>query len=81
MNSALKCKAKVKIYCLQGRRQRGGQWCTAPPFEIGDPHFTFGPPVATYIQCYILKMWPPFWFLAPLMLNPGDGPDCLVLTG
>ena len=35
------------------------------PFEIGAPHFTFGPPVAAYIQYCILKMWPPFWFLAP----------------
>jgi len=32
------------------------------------PHFTFGPPVATYIQYCILKMW------LPLLLNPGDGP-------
>jgi len=45
------------------------------------PHFTFGPPVAAYVQYCILKMWPPlldfgpsFWFLAPLLLNPGDGP-------
>ena len=28
----------------------GGQWCPAPPFEIGVPHFTFAPLVATYIQ-------------------------------
>jgi len=41
----------------------GGQWCPAPPFEIGSPHFTFGPPVAAYIQYCILKMCPPavFW--------------------
>jgi len=63
----------------QGRRQRGGQWCPAHPFEICAPHFTFGPLVAAYIQYSILKMWPPllvfgpsFWFLAPLLLNPGD---------
>jgi len=35
---------------MQGRRQRGAQWCPAPPFEIGAPHFTFGPSVAAYIQ-------------------------------
>ena len=35
------------------------------------PHFTFGDPVATYIQYCILKMWP------PLLLNPGDGPGSL----
>ena len=36
-----------------------------PPIWNRCPHFTFGPPVATYIQYCILKMWPPFWFLAP----------------
>jgi len=55
----------------KGRRQRGGQW-SPTRFEIGAPHFMFGPPVAAYIQHCILKMWPPllvfgpsFWFLAP----------------
>jgi len=28
----------------------GGQWCPDSPFEIGAPHFTFDPLVATYIQ-------------------------------
>jgi len=28
----------------------GGQWCPAPPFEIGAPPFNVWPPVATYIQ-------------------------------
>ena len=46
------------VYC-QGRRQRGGQWCPAPSFEIGAPHFTFDPPAAAYIQYCILKMCPP----------------------
>jgi len=36
-----------------------------PSFEICAPHFTFGPLVAAYIQCCILKMWTPLWFLAP----------------
>jgi len=58
----------------QGRRQLGGQWCPAPHFKSVPPHFTFGSPVAAYIQYCILKMRPPFWFLAPLLLNPGDGP-------
>jgi len=57
-----------------GRRQRGGQWCLASPFEIGAPHFTFGPPVATYIQHCILKIWP------SLLLNPGDGPAWNIAT-
>jgi len=59
----------------------GGQWCPARPFEIGVPHFTFGRPVAAYIQYCILKMCPPllvfgpsFCFLAPLLVNPGDEP-------
>ena len=50
----------------------GGQWCPAPPlFEICTPHFTFGPPVAAYIQYCILKMcnpllvFSPSWFLPP----------------
>jgi len=43
---------------IRGRRERGasGAW---------PPHFTFGPPVAAYIQYCILNMWPPFWFLSP----------------
>ena len=51
-----------------------------PPFEIGTLHFTFGPPVAAYIQYCILKISLPFWFWAPpsgfwppLLLHPGDG--------
>ena len=64
----------------QGRRQWGAS-DAQPPLEICAPHFPFGPLVAAYIQYSILKMWPPFWFLAPptgfwppLLLNPGDGP-------
>jgi len=61
------------ITWLQGCRQRRGvQWCPDTAFEIGTPHFTFGPPVATYIQYCILKMCTPllffgpsFWFLGP----------------
>jgi len=66
---------------LQGRRQRGGQWCPVPHLKSVLPTFTFGPPVAAYIQYCILKMWPPFWFMSPpsgfwpsLLLKPGDGP-------
>jgi len=76
------CTLNRQAQYRQGRRHREGQWCPAPPFEIGAPHFTFGPPVATYIQYCILKMWPPllvfgpsFWFLAPLLLHLGDGPE------
>jgi len=65
----------------QGRRQREGQWCQPPHLKSVPPHFTFGPPVAAYIQHCILKIWPPllvfgpsFWFLPPLLLHPGDRP-------
>jgi len=47
---------KISVIYLQGRRQRGGQWFPAPPFEICAPHFTFGPLVAAYIQYSIFKM-------------------------
>ena len=60
---------------IPGRRQRGGQWCPAPPFEIGATPFHIWP-----TGCCIHPMWPPFLVLAPpgfcppLLLNPGDGP-------
>jgi len=52
----------------------GGQWCPAPHLKSVNPHFMFCPLVAAYIQYSIFKMWPPFWFLAPLLLYPGNGP-------
>jgi len=42
----------------------GGPVVPGPPFEISTPGLTFGPPVAAYIQYCILKMCPPFGFLA-----------------
>ena len=48
-----------------GPSPAGGQWWPTPHLKSVSPHFTFGPPVAAYIQYYILKMWPPFWFLVP----------------
>jgi len=65
---------------VAGPSPAGGPVVPGPLFEIGAPHITFGPPVATYIQYCILKMWPLFWILAPrppLLLNPGDGPGSL----
>jgi len=71
----------MKDIMIPGPSPPGGQWCPDPPFEIVAPHFTFGPPVAAYIQYCILKMCPsPSWFSAlflvfgRLLLNPGDGP-------
>jgi len=64
-----------------GSSPTGGQWCPAPHLKSLPPYFTFGPPVAAYIQYYILKMRPHFCFFAPpsgfwppLLLNLGDGP-------
>ena len=41
---------KYQKWQHQGGRQRRGQWCPAPHLKSVLPHFTFGPPVATYIQ-------------------------------
>ena len=73
MVAVLTCMAVActSIYCCNcpepssGPSPAGGQWCPAPPFEIGAPHFTFGPPVTAHINYCMLKMWPPFWFLPP----------------
>jgi len=62
-------KDNTGLCSTQGRRQ----WCPAPHVKSVPPHFTFGPPVAEYINTVFLKCAPPFWFLAPL-INPGDGP-------
>ena len=71
----------LSVGSKQGRRQRGCSGAGSPIWNRCPPHFTFGPPAAAYIQYCIFKMWPPllvfgpsFWFLAPLQLNPGDGP-------
>jgi len=48
-----------------GPSPAGDQWCPAPQLKSVLPHFTFGPPVATYIQYCILKMLPPFLVFGP----------------
>jgi len=65
----------------QGRRQRGGQWFPAPPFETCVPLFHAWPtgccihPILHFKNMVLLLAFgPSFWFLAPLLLNPGDGP-------
>ena len=67
----------------------GASGARPPRLKSVPPHFTFGPLVAAYIQHSIFKMWPlllvfgpSFWFLAPLLLNSGNGPAaaCLLLT-
>jgi len=63
------------IGCIgTGPSPAGGQWCPAPHLESVRPHVTFDPSVAAYIQYCIVKMWPPFWFLAPLLLHLSDRP-------
>jgi len=64
----------------QGRRQRGGQWCPAPPFEIGSPPFHVWPtgccirPILYFKNLSpLLALGSSFWFLALLLLNPGGG--------
>jgi len=71
----------------QGRRQWGASGVRPPHLKSVPPYFMFGSPVAAYIQYCIFKMWPPLlvfgpsWFLAPLLLHPGDGPgDCIILN-
>ena len=61
----------------------GGQWCPTPQCEICAPHFTFGPSGCCIHPIQYFKNVPPllvfgpsFWFLAPLLLNLGDGPGC-----
>jgi len=55
----------------------GASGARHPDLKSVPPHFTFGPPFATYIQYCIFKMWHPFWFW-PLLLvlaPPGFGPS------
>jgi len=55
-----------------GRRQRGGQWCPAPRFEICAPPFRVW---SLHTSNKYFKIWPPLLvFAPPLLLNPGDGP-------
>jgi len=75
----MRCAKLMSVYT--GSSPAGGQWCPAPHLKSVSPISRMGPPVAAYIQYCIWKMWSPLlvfgpsiWFLAPLLLNPGDGP-------
>jgi len=54
---------------LQGRRQRGGQWCPAP-------HLKYVPPISRLIPWLlhtsntVFKKRGPSWFLAPSFFGP-----------
>ena len=65
----------------QGRRQRGGQWCPAPPiWNLCPPILRLASWLLHTSNTVFLKCGPPsgFWplqvFGRPLLLNPGDGP-------
>jgi len=71
----------VVMTALQVRRQRGASGARAPHLKSVPPHFTFGPPVAAYIQysvLYFKNLAPRSGFWPPLLLNPGDGPAALL---
>ena len=52
--------------CLSpGPSPAGGQWCPAPPFEIGALPFHIWIPGCYIHPILYFKMWHPFWFLAP----------------
>jgi len=65
------CPAQARVTCkdtqvlqYQGRRQRGGQWCPAPPFEICAPLSRLAPWLLHISNTVFLKCAPPFWFFA-----------------
>ena len=58
----------------QGRRQRGGQWCPAPPFHVWPPCCCIHPTLYFKNVVPLLFFCPSIWFLASLLLNLGDGP-------
>jgi len=52
----------------------GGAVLPGPPFEIGAPPFHFWPTGCCIYPILYFENVAPFWFLAPLLLNLGDGP-------
>jgi len=59
---------------------RGEQWCLTPHLKSVPPHFPFAHCCCIHPILYfknvapLLVFGPSFWFLSPLLLNPGDGP-------
>jgi len=52
-----------------------GQWCPAPPFEIGAPPCHVWPTGSCiHPTLYLKNVAPLSGFWPPLLLNPGDGP-------
>jgi len=58
-----------------GSSPAGGQWCPAPPFEIGAPPFHVWPTgCCIHPILYFKNVSPPSGFWLPLLLNPGSWP-------
>ena len=62
---------QIKLRAIRAVASGGVVVSGSAHLKLVSPHFTFGPPVAAYIQYCILKMWSPlltfgpsFWFLA-----------------
>ena len=69
-------KISVIEQLAQGHRQRGGAVVTAPHlFEICAPPFTFDLWSLHTSHTVFQKCGRLFWFLAPPLSNPGDGPE------
>jgi len=61
-------EASLRVHYCQGLSPAGGAVVPVPPFKIGAPHFTFSPDCCIHPILYLKNV-------APLLLNPGDGPD------
>jgi len=62
------------IVPVSGSSPAGGPVVPGPPFEIGAPHFTFGPRLLHTSNTVFLKC-------GPLPLNPGNGPALCLEVG
>jgi len=68
---------KISVIYLQGRRQRGGQWFPAPPFEICAPISRLAPWLLHTSNTVFLKCGPPSGFWPLLSFGP---PCCYILA-
>ena len=59
------CRKHCAVYMLSAVASGKASGARPPHLKSVPPHFTFGPPVAAYIQYCILKMWPPLLVFGP----------------